>query len=127
MLICAGALLESTEKIHRPGCLRIDREIITEVGSALTPQAGEEVLHLPEITLAPGWINLHAHLELASLHKKLIPGKDFTSWLEQVLSQLPALTPEVRRQSILNSTHLAALSGTTSILSILSQRAALAG
>ena len=127
MLICAGALLESTEKIHRPGCLRIDREIITEVGSALTPQAGEEVLHLPEITLAPGWINLHAHLELASLHKKLTPGKDFTSWLEQVLSQLPALTPEVRRQSILNSTHLAALSGTTSILSILSQRAALAG
>ena len=127
MLICAGALLESPEKIHRPGCLRIDRETITEVGSALTPNSGEEVLHLPEITLTPGWINLHAHLELASLHKRLTPGKDFASWLQQLLPQLPAITPEVRRQSILNSTQQAARSGTTSILSILSQRAALAG
>jgi len=127
VLICAGALLESPEKIHRPGCLRIDRGTITEVGSALTPNSGEEILHLPEITLTPGWINLHAHLELASLHKRLTPGKDFANWLQQLLPQLPAITPEVRRQSILNSTQQAARSGTTSILSILSQRAALAG
>jgi len=126
MLISAGTLVESSGRIHRPGQLRMERGIITEIGSSLAPRAGEEVMDLPEITLAPGWINLHAHLELASLYNTLTPGKDFPFWLKQILSRLPGLTSEVRRQSIQRSSQEALRTGTTSIVSITSDIPAMA-
>jgi len=127
MLICAGTLVESPSRIHRPGHLRMERGIITGIGSSLSPRAGEEVMHFPEITLAPGWINLHAHLELGSLHGVLTPGKDFPFWLKQILTRLPGLTSEVRRQSIKRSSQEALRTGTTSIVSITSDIPAMAG
>ena len=127
MLICAGALIESSGQIHRPGHLRMDREIITQIGTSLNSQVGEEVLHLPDLTLAPGWINLHAHLELASLFRELMPGKDFPFWLKQVLARLPGLNSETRRESIQRSAQDALRTGTTSIVSITSDLHAMAG
>lgn len=127
MLICAGAILESAHRLHRPGCLRLEKGKIRAVGPSLLPLPGEEVHRWPEITLTPGWINLHAHLELGPLHQTLPPGPDFAGWLKELIPLLPSLTPEVRRQAILTATRHAARSGTTSILSILTQRAALAG
>ena len=114
MLIRAGALIESANRVHRPGHLRMGKGKILAVGSNLVPLPGEEVLSIPEITLAPGWINLHAHLELSSLSGVLRKGNTFSGWLEELLPLLPTLTPEVRRSSILISTRHAAHSGTTS-------------
>jgi len=127
MLILADAVLESLGTIHRPGCLRINGDTISEVGSSLSAHPGEEVLRLPGLTLAPGFINLHAHLELSSLANTLSPTDTFTDWLRQIIPLLPGLTPEVRRRSITRSSQNALLSGTTSILSIISDVSALAG
>jgi len=127
MLILADAVLESLGTIHRPGCLRINGDTISEVGSFLSPHLGEEVLRLPGLTLTPGFINLHAHLELSSLANTLSPTDTFTDWLRQIIPLLPGLTPEVRRRSITQSSQNALLSGTTSILSITSDVSALAG
>ena len=127
MLILADAVLESLGTIHRPGCLRIHGDSISEVGSSLFPHPGEEVLRLPGLTLTPGFINLHAHLELSSLANSLSPNSNFTDWLRQIIPLLPGLTPEVRRRSITQSSQNALLSGTTSILSITSNVSALAG
>ena len=74
MLIRAGALIESTNRVHRPGHLRMEKGKILAVGSNLVPLPGEEILSIPEITLAPGWINLHAHLELSALYGVLYKG-----------------------------------------------------
>ena len=127
MLILADAVLESLGTIHRPGCLRIHGDSISEVGSSLFPHPGEEVLRLPGLTLTPGFINLHAHLELSSLANTLSPTDTFTDWLRQIIPLLPGLTPEVRRRSITQSSQNALLSGTTSILSITSDVSTLAG
>ena len=127
MLILADTVLESLGTIHRPGCLRINGDAITEVGSLLSPHLGEEVLRLPGLTLTPGFINLHAHLELSSLANTLSPTDTFTDWLRQIIPLLPGLTPEVRRRSITHSSLNALLSGTTSVLSITSDVSALAG
>ena len=127
MLILADAVLESLGTIHRPGCLRINGDAITEVGSLLSPHPGEEVLRLPGLTLTPGFINLHAHLELSSLANTLSPTNTFTDWLRQIIPLLPGLTPEVRRRSITQSSQNALFSGTTSILSITSDVPTLAG
>ncbi|NCY20911.1 hypothetical protein EBX31_03010 [bacterium] len=127
MLVQADALIESADRIHRPGHLRLLDHFILEVGSDLRPHAGEEVLKLSGLTLAPGFINLHAHLDLAGLRNRLQPGKDFSDWLRQVIACLPELTPEKRRHSIVESSRQALHTGTTSILSILSDPATLAG
>ena len=127
MLVQADALIESTDRIHRPGHLRFSDQLITEAGSSLKPSPGEEVLKLSGMVLAPGFINLHAHLDLAGLRKRLQPGKDFSDWLRQVISCLPELTPEKRRQSIVESSTHALQTGTTSVLSILSDSSTLAG
>lgn len=127
MLILADAVLEAPAKLHRPGRLRIKGETILEVGSHLQATPGEEVLDFSGLTITPGFINLHAHLDLSSLHGSLIPGKTFADWLRQIIPILPGLTPEVRRHSIIHSSRKASHSGTTSVLSITSDLSTLAG
>lgn len=127
MLILADALLLAPGHVLRPGRLRISGQTIAEAGPDLQPNPGEEVLELPGLTLAPGFLNLHAHLELAPLHGKISPGLPFAEWLRQILLLLPGLHATVRTASILSSSRSAAESGTTTILSILSDPCALAG
>lgn len=127
MLIQAEALVLAPERILRPGRLRVSGRTIREVGSDLRPEAGEEILELPRLTLAPGFLNLHAHLELAPLHGKIRPGVGFAEWLRQLLLLLPGLHSTARTASILESSRNAAETGTTTLLSILTDPAALAG
>ncbi|NCZ96355.1 hypothetical protein EBZ02_04210, partial [bacterium] len=127
MLILADALLQAPDRVLRPGRFRVSGRVIRDVGTDLRPEPGEEILELPGVTLAPGFLNLHAHLELASLHGVLTPGKEFPIWLKQILGRLPGLTSEVRRQSICRSTQNALRNGTTSILSVTSDIPAMAG
>lgn len=127
MLILADALLLAPGHVLRPGRLRICGPTVAEAGPDLPPHPGEEVLELPGLTLAPGFLNLHAHLELAPLHGKISPGLPFAEWLRQILLLLPGLHATARTASILSSSRSAAESGTTTILSVLSDPHALAG
>jgi len=63
--------------------------IIREVGkySDLAPVFSGTVTDLGNITIAPGLINAHSHLELAHLRGKCIPGKGFVTWVEDLLQQ----------------------------------------
>ena len=127
MLILADALLLAPGHVLRPGRLRISGQTVAEAGPALQPHTGEEVLELPGLTLAPGFLNLHAHLELTPLHGKIPPGLPFSEWLRQILLLLPGLHATARTASILATSRSAAESGTTTILSVLSDPRALAG
>lgn len=127
MLILADALLSAPDRVLRPGHLRISGRNIREIGTKLRAEAGEEVLELPGITLAPGFINLHAHLELAPLHGKIRSGQSFADWLRQLLALLPGLHSTARTASIMESSRLAAETGTTTLLTIVSDPASLAG
>jgi len=127
MLILADALVSTPDRVLRPGRLRVSGRIIQEVGSDLRAHPGEEVLELPGLTLAPGFLNLHAHLELTPLHGKIRRGLSFDEWLRQVLLLLPGLYATARTSSIMDTSRAAAESGTTSILTILSDARSLAG
>jgi len=126
MLVLADAVLQAPDRVIRPGGLRVSGRTIREIGSDLRPQPGEEVLELPGVTVAPGFLNLHAHLELASLHGKIPAAQPFSTWLRQILSLLPGLHSTARTASISESSRQAAESGTTTLLTILSDPAALA-
>jgi len=127
MLILADALVSTPDRVLRPGRLRVSGRTIQEVGSDLQALPGEEVLELPGLTLAPGFLNLHAHLELSPLHGKVAPRLPFAEWLRQILALLPGLHATARTASILKTSRSAAESGTTTILSILSDPRSLAG
>ena len=127
MLILADALVSAPDRVLRPGHLRISGHTIQEIGTDLRPQPGEEVLQLAGITLAPGFLNLHAHLELAPLAGKIPSCLPFAEWLRQILRLLPGLNATSRTASIMDSSRSAAESGTTTILTILSDPHSLAG
>lgn len=127
MLILADALVLAPDRVLRPGRLRVSGRTIRAVGQDLRPEPGEEILNLPGLTLAPGFINLHAHLELAPLHGKLRPGQPFADWLRQLLALLPGLHSTARAAAIVESSRRAAETGTTTILNIVSDPDALAG
>jgi cytosine/adenosine deaminase-related metal-dependent hydrolase len=127
MLILADALVSTPDCVLRPGRLRISGRTIQEVGSDLRALPGEEVLELPGLTLAPGFLNLHTHLELSPLHGKVAPRLPFAEWLRQILALLPGLHATARTTSILETSRSAAESGTTTILTILSDPRSLAG
>ena len=127
MLILADALVSTPDRVLRPGRLRVSGRTIQAVGSDLQALPGEEVLKLPGLTLAPGFLNLHAHLELSPLHGKIAPRLPFAEWLRQILLLLPGLHATARTASILETSRSAAESGTTSILTILSDPRSLGG
>ena len=61
-MILAGAHLVLPERILRAGHLRIEGGVFAEVsGSAIAPRAGEEVIALDGLYVAPGFIDLHIH------------------------------------------------------------------
>jgi len=127
MLILADALVSTPDRILHPGRLRVSGRTIQEVGSDLQALPGEEVLELPGLTLAPGFLNLHAHLELSPLHGKVAPRLPFSEWLREILLLLPGLHATARTASILEASRSASESGTTTILTILSDPRSLAG
>lgn len=72
-----------------------DAAIITETGviceigrfSDLAPGFSGAVNDLGDVTLAPGLINAHSHLELCHLRGRTVPGKGFMHWVEDLLRQ----------------------------------------
>jgi N-acetylglucosamine-6-phosphate deacetylase len=61
-MILADAHLVLPDGILRAGQLRIEGGVIAEVsGSAIAPRAGEEVIGLEGLYIAPGFIDLHIH------------------------------------------------------------------
>lgn len=127
MLILADALLQAPDRVLRPGRFRVSGRVIRDVGTDLRPEPGEEILELPGVTLAPGFLNLHAHLELSPLHGRIPPALPFAEWLRRILSLLPGLHATARTASIIETSRRAAETGTTTILTILSDPASLAG
>jgi N-acetylglucosamine-6-phosphate deacetylase len=61
-MILSGAHLVLPDRILRAGHLRIEGETIAAVSaSAIAPRAGEEVIDLDGLYIAPGFIDLHIH------------------------------------------------------------------
>jgi len=75
----------------------IDGGVITRVAPyrALGPSPGATVVDLGDVTLCPGLINAHGHLELAHLTGKCPRGAGFPAWVRWLLGQpLASRDPE---------------------------------
>ncbi|WP_239061064.1 amidohydrolase family protein [Desulfovibrio sp. JC022] len=63
-----------------------DRILETGVWSALKDNFSGEVEDLGDVTIVPGLINAHVHLELSHLKDKTVQGQGFTNWIKSLLS-----------------------------------------
>lgn len=74
----AGARSDATD-------LRIEGEVVRELGRGLAPRPGERVLDASDCVIYPGWVNTHHHL-FQSLLKGVPAGIDLTlsPWLQAV-------------------------------------------
>ena len=63
ILIKNGQLIDGTGAAARQIDVRIAGDSIAEVGAALTPRAGEQVLDVAGKTVAPGFIDMHSHAD----------------------------------------------------------------
>jgi cytosine/adenosine deaminase-related metal-dependent hydrolase len=77
------------------GILRIRGALLEAVETYPAFKKGGEslpVLDLGEVTLAPGFVNCHCHLELSHLAGKTVRGQGFVPWLKSI-ADLTAETP----------------------------------
>ena len=63
-----------------------DRILQTGTWSALKHTFSGKVTDLGEVTLVPGLINAHTHLELSHLAGKTVQGKGFLTWVQSLLA-----------------------------------------
>lgn len=63
-----------------------DRILETGIWSALKGDFSGEVEDLGDVTIVPGLINAHVHLELSHLKGKTVQEQGFTNWIKSLLS-----------------------------------------
>ena len=65
-----------------------DRIMAVGTYSSLKKESYERIVDLGPVTIAPGLINAHTHLEISHLSGKTIGGQGFVSWLESLVPHL---------------------------------------
>ena len=71
------------------GAIIVNQGVIHEVGpyADLAPSFPDSITDFGDITIAPGLINAHSHMELAHLRGKCPEGQGFVTWVEDLLQQ----------------------------------------
>lgn len=63
LLIRGGSVLDGSGSAARRLDLRVAGDSIAEIGTALTPHAGDRVIDATGLTVTPGFIDLHSHAD----------------------------------------------------------------
>lgn len=76
------------QSVIEDAAIVVDDGIIREVGTfAQLKSFSGPVTDLGDVTLTPGLVNAHSHLELAHLRGKCPQGEGFVTWVENLLQQ----------------------------------------
>jgi cytosine/adenosine deaminase-related metal-dependent hydrolase len=81
----------------------VSQGIITGIGTYgdLAPTFSGTVTDLGDVTIAPGLINAHSHLELAHLRGQCPTGQGFVTWVEDLLARpIHDLDPDLLDQAL---------------------------
>lgn len=63
LLLTNGTVVDGTGAPPRPAAIRLRGDRIVEIGPALTPAPGEQVIDVSGLTVAPGFIDVHSHAD----------------------------------------------------------------
>ncbi|MGV3757379.1 MAG: amidohydrolase family protein [Verrucomicrobiota bacterium] len=79
---------------------------------------GDEVVDLGEVTLMPGLINAHAHLEYTGLAGQFTGTKGFSQWIRSINSAKQKVSPDTATEQWLTGAAMLVDSGTTTVADI---------
>ncbi len=80
--IQAEAIIETPQRVHRPGQVVVRNGIIVECTADCSNRADIE---LPGSILSAGLVNAHTHLEFSDLRQPYPAGKNFPEWIGSVI------------------------------------------
>ncbi len=103
------------------GAVVVRGEFIVAAGAWPEVQAafpGEEVVDLGELTLLPGLINAHCHLDYSNLRHAILPPSSFTEWIGRINAIKRSLHPEDYLAAIQRGFGEFRRWGTTTVLNI---------
>jgi aminodeoxyfutalosine deaminase len=104
-------LLLKNAAIHVSAGGRISH--IESIGSWSGIHSQAKVIDWGSSIIIPGLVNAHVHLELSSLHNKLIMFRSFTDWISQLINYRRSWTKEDFLSSAAEGSRLSLASGTT--------------
>ncbi|MDO8519095.1 MAG: amidohydrolase family protein [Deltaproteobacteria bacterium] len=114
MLITAPHVFPIESPPLSPGVIRVEGDVITDIGgeSLLQKYQGENIQKL-SLTLFPGFVNAHCHLDLTSLNS--LPQNTFVEWIKEVVRRKNAMTPGETTAGIKAGIQCLLASGVTTI------------
>ncbi len=107
MLYIAHDIVTITGPIFSPGFIEIEKERIVNLGSLndLSAEKKRKAIDVSHLSIFPGFINAHSHLELTALGP-VIPQCEtnhpsfFTDWIRKLLLKKNSLSLEKIHQGI---------------------------
>ena len=120
MLLRARTVLPVVTPPIEDGAVAIRDDRIVAVGPwrELSRDWSGPVEDLGEVTVLPGLINAHCHLDYSDMAGQLRPGLNFADWVKAITMLKGTWTPEDYRRSWLNGAKQLLESGTTSVVDI---------
>ena len=103
------------------GAVAVREEFIAAAGPWVDVQEqfpGESVTDLGEVTLLPGFINAHCHLDYSTLRNAILPPASFSEWVGRINALKRTLDAEDYLAAIARGFAESARWGTTTILNI---------
>lgn len=99
MLYIAHDIVTITGPIFSPGFIEIEKDRIINLGSpdSLSLEKKRKAIDVSHLSLFPGFVNAHSHLELAALGSVIPQAKPghtsfFTDWIRQLVLQKTSLS-----------------------------------
>jgi cytosine/adenosine deaminase-related metal-dependent hydrolase len=120
MILRARTILPIARPPIENGALLLAGNRIRLIGawSDLKSETGEEIQDLGEVTLLPGLVNAHCHLDYTDMAGELPPPKTFTEWIPQITAAKTAWTYSDYARSWLHGAQMLLRYGTTTVADI---------
>ncbi|MDB6108786.1 MAG: Amidohydrolase [Pedosphaera sp.] len=117
MLVRARVLLPISRPPIEDAAISIVGNRIRAVGrwKDLSRQVGGRVLDLGDVTILPGLVNAHCHLDYTAMAGELPPTKKFTDWLKLITTSKSGLTYSDFAKSWLDGAKMLIRTGTTTV------------
>ncbi len=120
MILRARVVLPNSQPPIENGAVVILGNKIRSVGAwkSLRVPANEKVFDLGGVTLLPGLINAHCHLDYTDMAGQLPPPKKFTDWIASITAAKTGRSYSDYAHSWLHGAHMLLRTGTTTVADI---------
>ena len=114
--------MNPAEPVIADGGILVDSGRVVAIGQWRRIAGHGEVTDLGRVTLVPGLVNAHAHLELSHLAGRIPPGLGFPGWADRLFAEMRGQHPDA--QSVERAVASMRASGTCLVADVVGREAA---